>query len=140
MKRIFFLTGLYIVSLFLFGCREEVISPNNPAGNINDPIQLRTNYSYTFLINAQNFSMNIKEDTFLNFDKSLITYKLTDYVAGSINVIIFNNQKQQIYSKTLSGTDGTIPSNVVDENPSRIEIKFNDFSGKFTVKLSHFSE
>ena len=47
---------LYSLLLIFFSCREEIISPDNPTGNINEPFLTRTGNSYIFSINASNIT------------------------------------------------------------------------------------
>mgnify|MGYP003503156825 FL=1 len=59
---------IYLISIFvLTSCREDIISPGNIAGNVNEPIQENKLNYYTFLINADKLSANFSAKTNFNY-------------------------------------------------------------------------
>ena len=55
------ITGLLLILIFIPSCREDIIAPGNAAGNINQPVRLKSGLSYTFLINAENISTSFRD-------------------------------------------------------------------------------
>ncbi|MBT8387286.1 MAG: hypothetical protein KJO12_07720, partial [Ignavibacteria bacterium] len=56
MNRLIFTLFLLIM---VVSCREDILHPDDFAGSINEPVQLISRNSYTFIINAKDLSMTI---------------------------------------------------------------------------------
>jgi hypothetical protein len=123
--------------LFLFiSCREEIISPDNPTGNINEPFLTRTNNSYIFSINANDITATINDNTFLNSVKSNIYSIIADYSSGYVEVKVKTSGNSVLYSEVFeSNTRGSL-RNINGYHPEIIAINFQHFTGKLKVTLS----
>jgi hypothetical protein len=133
MKKIWVM--IIVVVVMFAGCREEVIAPNNPAGNINDPIQQRTNNSYTFLINAEDFSYKILVPNTVSGQKYRIVYSLRDYSSGNASVLVLSAAQTVVLSKIIDeNADGRI-LNVDGDSAKQLELNFVNFTGKLSVSL-----
>ncbi len=127
--------SILTIVLFIFSCREEIIEPNNLVGKINEPVQLRENSSYVFLLNAKNLSMNMQVSLYFNSSRTRFNIKLIDYESGYTNVVVqdYNNverfryfiAKEVFYHTEL--LDGYVPTT--------INIRTNDFTGKIQIEF-----
>ncbi len=123
-------------SILFISCREEVISPGNPAGNINEPYASRTKFSYSFTINADNITQTVIDNTYLNTARARIFASVSDYSSGNVEIILKNQSNHLIYSTTIeSNTTGRF-NEFEGYQPDIITIKFVDFTGKFRVTLT----
>lgn len=119
-------------------CREEIISPNNPVGNVNEPIKNSSFNNYVFSIEAYNVSYNVIDATDFNYGSTSIYFKITNYKSGYVLIKLLNSEYQSLYSTVLDQNyDGNYISvdNVI---PDYIEISFSYFSGNLHVKLHRY--
>lgn len=129
---------LQILIVFLFtSCREEILAPGNFAGNINEPIQdNRTNY-YGIIINAKNLTSNISAYTNFSYHTTKTLLTITDLEAGSITFTIRDKQGVSLY-RFSAGTEVTNDfRKITSAIPGKVEISFNNFSGKMKFSLSY---
>ena len=132
-----FILQILVSFLFLFiSCRQEIVPPDNPAGNINEPHLTRTKFSYTFSINANKITETVKDNTFLNTFRSRIYAVINGYSSGSVEIIIQTDQDNILYSEVFDDdTNGTF-TEIEGNQPKVIIFKFNDFTGKFKVTVT----
>ena len=127
----------FFFTLFLFiSCREEIIPPDNPIGNVNEPLLTRTNNSYVFSINANNITASINDNTFLNTFKANVYSIIADYSSGSVQVQVKTNTNSVLYSEVFKSDTRGILENISGSQPQIIAINFQNFTGKFQVTLS----
>lgn len=126
-----------LLLLLFSSCREEIIPPGNPAGNINQPVKETYYNSFSFLINAGDITFNLQEN--LRFDDSRVQVYISilDYSAGSVEVSLVSKVQQVIYSKKA---DGEIRGEYsrINNIPNALLLKFNDFTGKFKLSINRY--
>lgn len=133
MKRIIFILSLIIL---LIACREDIIHPDEIAGNINEPVQINSRNSYTLIINAKNLSINISAPASFNTTLARISVTLVDHESGNVNVSVtdlndierfryFVNNDVNLYTEVINGY-----------LPNTIEIRLQELSGKLKVQLT----
>ncbi|MBT8378715.1 MAG: hypothetical protein KJN64_05770 [Ignavibacteria bacterium] len=133
-----FLEILLITTMLLFfslSCREEVIEPNIFVENVNDPVQLNERNSYTFLLNANSFSMDLTVFPFINSSRSRISVTLIDYQAGYAKLTIqdYDNRERYTY---FAAEDISLYTDIIDGYiPESVIIRTEDFSGKIKIEL-----
>ena len=97
MKTIFSKIWFPIFVLFaIVSCREDIIPPGNFVGNINEPVQIKDNNTYTFLINAKDLTLNVKNKPLFTSATSKITINIFDYRKGYITIRVddrFDNER-----------------------------------------------
>ena len=134
MKNCFYL--IFVFSLLcLTSCREEIINPNNTGGNLNEPVLVTTNNSYSFFINAANISYNVTNSTYLTGSQNNLLFTVTDHSSGNINVTVFNPAGDDVteYNLNLNGSGYFI--NLSGTLIDKIKFNFNNFSGKFKLEI-----
>ena len=120
----------------VISCREDIIHPDEFAGNVNEPVQLKSRNSYTFIINAKDLSMNISALTSFNTTLARISVTLIDHEAGYVNISVkdFNNIERFRY---FVDEDVSLFTEVIDGYlPNTIDIRMQELSGKLRVQLS----
>jgi hypothetical protein len=135
-NRIIAILIIPLISLVLIpSCREEVIAPGNPAGNVNQPISLRSGSSYTFIINAENISATVNDYSGVYSTHSQLLITLEDYSQGRVNFNIYDYSNRLVYQKLLA--DNIIPINAVLDGitPDIVNISFINFTGKLKIQV-----
>ena len=128
---------LFVGLLMTFsGCREEIISPNNPAGNINEPVQTRSINSYSFLINAQEISSQVIEYPSLGSARTKIFISLSGDISGSARVTFFNKKAEHLFTFYMDDGFKIVSDNFSGDSPDVVEIVFQDFTGRMEIRLS----
>jgi hypothetical protein len=128
----------YSLLCFLFSlisCREEIIPPFNPGGNINEPVQQISADSYTFIINAQGISDSLIDKTPFNFTNSYLFLSLFDYLSGAVELTIYDRSRNIIYYSILNNNFPGSSSKLEGFIPDRVQIFFRNFTGKLTVQI-----
>lgn len=133
MKRLYFIISL--LSFFL-SCREGVIEPGNFVGNINDPVQVNNKNSYTFIVNAKTFSMDLLVPASFNSSTSRISVTIADYESGSVNVSIRDEQQTERF-KYFVNEDVALYTHLLDGYiPETINITTENFTGKLKILIN----
>jgi hypothetical protein len=127
---------IFFFSILFISCRQDVVPPDNPAGNINEPQLTRTNFSYTFTINAERITRTVNDNTNLNTIKSRFYAVINDYSSGSVEIILKESDNNVIYSVMFSGNTGGTFKELEGFEPAIITISFVNFTGKFRVSLT----
>jgi hypothetical protein len=126
---------ILIILLSIISCREEVIEPNNFVGNVNEPIQINQRNSYTFLVNAQELSMNLSANASFNSASTRITITLRDHKSGYVSIIIRDSQNNERYRHTQTEDVSSYSNAINGFIPNTIHIVAVDFSGKLRIEL-----
>ncbi len=133
------ITVLPIILIMIFSsCREEIIMPNNPVGNTNNPVKNSSYNNYTFAIEAENISYKIIDLTKFSSGSTRIFFKITNYKSGYLVLRLLNEKYQSLYSTLLDQNyDGNYISvdNVI---PYYVELSFTNFSGNLRVELHRY--
>lgn len=130
-KIILFLPAL----IFFFSCREDVVSPDNFVGRINDPVQISERNSYILLLNADKFTMELTVPTYFSSVRTRFNVTLIDYETGytSVSVQDFNTTERFRY---FIASDVSYHSELLDGYvPSTIKIRTENFSGKVKIEF-----
>ncbi|MBT8392510.1 MAG: hypothetical protein KJO48_12150, partial [Ignavibacteria bacterium] len=91
--------------------------------------------SYTFLLNANSFSMDLTVFPFINSSRSRISVTLIDYQAGYAKLTIqdYDNRERYTY---FAAEDISLYTDIIDGYiPESVIIRTEDFSGKIKIEL-----
>ena len=92
---------LIFVSNIIFlsvSCRENIVLPDEFAGNVNEPLELNNFNSYTFLIDAKKISVKYKKQADFSSFYTQISISITDYSSGTFRFKIKDNQSVNRFS------------------------------------------
>jgi len=127
---------LLFLTLIIFSCRDEIVEPGNFAGNINEPIQINDRNSFTFLINARQFSMNLSAPATFNSSASKISITLNGHESGTVFISIRDAANRERYTHSLA-QDVSFYTDIMDGFvPDIIHIRTESFSGKLRIQLT----
>ena len=116
-------------------CREEIITPDNFVDRINDPVQVREFNSYIFILNAENFSMNLNIPSLFSSLRTRFSIKLVDYKSGyaSISAQDYNSiERFRYFIADEIAYDTELLDGFVPEN---IKIRTENLSGKIKIEF-----
>jgi hypothetical protein len=136
MKKYLFILLLGI--LLLPSCREEIIPPNNPTGNVNQPVKEVTLNSYSFLINAGEITYNLYDYIKFENSRAQVFISIVEYSSGSVEISLIGKSKRIIYSKRVESDINGEYSRINNEVPDAVIINFKDFTGKFKLTVSQY--
>jgi hypothetical protein len=136
-KRIFiYIYFIVTVLLLLLSCREDIIVPDNLATNINEPILINESNSYSFVINAQNISIDVVNNTNFSASTSRISITIVDYSSGYVGVRIIDKQTNNRFSYFGNDDEDFFTESLNGYVPASVGIKAVDFSGKLKIELN----
>ncbi len=127
----------YIAALiFIFlSCREEIIEPDNFVENVNDPVQIMDRNSFTFLLNAKTFSMNLTVPAYFNSVRTRFNITLIDYESGYTDITVHDVEERERFNYFIA-EDVSFHSDLLDGFvPSVIRIRTENFSGKLKIEF-----
>lgn len=125
-----------IIQLANVGCREDVYDPNNKDLNINEPITLDYFNSYTFMINANNITYYVVENTNLEEPLAVLNIRIENYQSGYVEIFVTDNQLVSLYSKKLEFNTQNLTATLKGYSPERLAINFHNFSGNLKIELN----
>ena len=128
-------TFLLLFILLLSSCREDVIAPGNPAGNINEPVRIKEKFSYSFYINAYNISTSVSDVSGISSTHSTVSVSLDDYTQGTASFNIYDNSNNLVYRKVFAENGIQISESLEGSTPDLVWINFNHFTGKLQIKV-----
>ena len=132
------LPAVVCISVFLIlqSCREEIIGPDNFGGSKNQPIKIRSQNSYIFLIDAHEMSSLFPDYPFIKVDKTIMSLSVIGYENGTLEINIYNPAKQLFYQRLVNRNLETIRVELDGEVPGYVEFNFSNFTGKLKFQLT----
>ncbi len=124
------------ILLFLQSCREEIIEPDNFGGSKNQPIKIRSQNSYIFLIDAHEMSSIFPDYPFSKSEKTIMSISVIGYEGGKLEINIYNPAKQLFYQHLVNRNLETIRVELDRETPGYVEFDFESFTGKLKFQLT----
>lgn len=125
-----------IIQICFMGCRQDVYDPNNKDSNINEPITLDYYNSFTFMINANDITYYVVENTNLEEPLARINIGIESYQSGYVEIFVTNNQLVSLYSKKLETNTQNLSATLKGYSPERLAINFHNFTGNLKIVLN----
>ena len=137
MKQIFIYIYFFVTVILLFiSCREDIIAPDNFATNVNEPILINESNSYSFVINAQNISIDVVNNTNFNANTSRVSITIVDYSSGYVSVKIIDKQTNNRFTYFGNDEEDFFTESLNGYVPASVGIRTVDFSGKLKIELN----
>lgn len=126
---------LMIMLISIPACREEILEPYNPAGNVNQPIQEKKLNYLNLVMTTSNLTYEFETGVEFNSSDTKIFISIVDCEKGkiTINVISGNNL---IFVTSIETETINIVEKIRGKIPDKIRVSFNNFSGKLLLQLS----
>jgi len=130
----FYLT--IIMFFVLQSCREGIIEPGMPVGNINEPVILKTGQAYSFQIDAEKISFQKNDQTFLDITETDVSLTVTNYTGGSAHLKVVGDNKEILYEELIDRNFSGIQESIKNHVADVVNLNFNNFSGRIKVQLT----
>ncbi|BDQ02549.1 MAG: hypothetical protein HRF52_04985 [Ignavibacterium sp.] len=130
---------LVIISVLLFAftsCREEILEPYNPAGNVNQPFQENKLNYLNLVMTASDLTYDFEINVNFNSSESRILISVVDREKGNVTVNVLNENKNLIYVASIETEIPGLVDRIRGNIPDKVRISCTDFSGKIRVQLS----
>jgi hypothetical protein len=127
---------LSLIFISFYSCREEIISPENNSGNVNEPYKASYLNSYTFILNAKNISQNVVDYPRISYINSRVFLSVLDYASGSVEIVVLTKSREVLYRIRVVENNNGGYEVVQGFRPEIIEIYLKDFTGKLKVQLT----
>lgn len=127
---------LIITLIILSGCREEILEPYNPAGNINQPYQEKKLNYFDLVMTASNLTYEIDSDLNFNSSDSRILVSVVDRQRGIVTINVLNDKRNLIYIASIETEVPGLVDRIQGNIPNKVKIIFKDFSGKIRIQLN----
>ena len=132
----YLLIVFFLAFFILTSCREEIISPRNNSGNVNEPYKSSLRNSYTFILNAENVSQIVVDYPNISYLNSRVFISVLDHASGSVEVVVLTKSRSVLYrTKLVEDNNGSF-GEVQGIKPEVVEIYLNGFSGKLKFQLT----
>jgi hypothetical protein len=125
-----------IFILFTTACREDIMEPDTFVGTVNEPVQINQPNSYTFIIHAQNISVNVTNNTYISSFTSRISISIADYSSGYVSISVIDREDNSRFSYFGNEDEGFFTEALAGYIPAHIGIKTVDFSGKLKIEVT----
>jgi hypothetical protein len=131
-----FLKYIIVFTLFvLTSCREDVITPNNPVGQKNTPVKSNSSKLYTFVIDANNYTVKIKDEVAFQSSAFMVTARTSYHESGSVRVSLISENGNPIITETFSRNKEFQDVIGFNNLPAYIEVQFFEFTGVFNIEI-----
>jgi hypothetical protein len=136
MNRIFIYIYFFAAFVLLsISCREDIIPPDTYATNINEPILINESNSFSFVLNAQNISIDVVNNTRFSANTSRVSITIVDYSSGYVSVRVIDRQTNNRFSYFGNDDENFFTESLNGYVPASVGIKAVDFSGKLKIEL-----
>lgn len=136
MRKKILLLKLYLLLLLIFnGCREEIIEPNNPAGNKNFPVREEKENYFNISINADNLTREMFFDTRFSTETNMVNLNVIDRQSGTCTLKIISKDNTILYSSIIEISNINIRHRIAQGLPSKVFLKFDSFTGQIKLIL-----
>lgn len=132
----FFFVLIGYTLLCCISCREDIVPPDNFAGNVNEPLEKNNYNSYTFLIDASMVNVDYSKRPDFTTYASRIIITITDYSSGSIRIKVKDSQSVNRFSYLGNNEEEFYTELLNGFIPYSIEFTANNFTGKVKIQLS----
>ena len=127
---------LIISLIILTGCREEILEPYNPAGNVNQPYQEKKLNYFNLVMTASNLTYEFDSDLNFNSSDSRILVSVIDRQSGTVTINVLNDNRNLIYIASIETEVPNLIDRIQGNIPNKVKIIFTNFSGKLRIQLS----
>lgn len=117
-------------------CREGIINPGNPVGNLNEPVISRSENNYSFQIDADKVSFLKTDSTLLHITETDVFITVTGYGGGTVQIRVIGESKLTLYQALIANNIDGKQATIINNIPASVSYHFQNFSGKFKIGLS----
>lgn len=127
---------LLMFGVFFISCREEIVSPENIAGNINEPVTFQSPTSYSFVVNAEGISIDVIDNTPFFALRSSCYITILGYNSGNVEITITGRSNESIFRQVYTADTPSFPLVFEGVTPQYVQLRFSNFTGKLRFELN----
>jgi hypothetical protein len=127
---------LIISLIILTGCREEILEPYNPAGNVNQPYQEKKLNYFNLVMTASSLTYEFDSDLNFNSSDSRILVSVIDRQSGTVTINVLSDNRNLIYIASIETEVPNLIDRIQGNIPNKVKVIFKNFSGKVRIQLS----
>ncbi|MCS7052527.1 MAG: hypothetical protein NZM09_02195 [Ignavibacterium sp.] len=130
---------LILIIFLIVGCREDIIEPDNPAGNKNSPFRTEKENYFDVAINAEGLTTEMIFDTYFNSESNFITVYVNNRQNGLLQINIFSKENKLLFTNRIEIGEVNIRQRISRGIPAKLKLSFDNFTGKIRIVLSRSS-
>ncbi|AFH49929.1 Hypothetical protein IALB_2226 [Ignavibacterium album JCM 16511] len=131
---------LSILLLAFTSCREEILEPYNPAGNVNQPFEENKLNYLNLVMTASDLTYDFEINLNFNSSDSRILISVVDFEKGNFTLNVLNENRGLIYVASIETEIPNLIDRIQGNIPKKVRISCKEFSGKVRVQLSKTSQ
>ena len=124
------------LSLTFYSCDYNVDVADPESIGKNFPVIVNTVNTFTFTVDADNFSITRNETLFFDSDSLTITLVVSSYSSGSGAIQIKNQLNEMIFSENLNSNKVVTLPSVIGNIPKSNSITISNLKGKISFVLT----
>lgn len=119
----------------LTSCKETTTNTTEVHDNLNAPVTANVTNSFTYTINAKQFSINSTNE--LNFisDSLVIALSATLFSAGQAIVVVSDSANKIVFSDTVKSDKTIAIAHLKSTTPKHCSIEITNLTAQFTFAL-----
>ncbi len=135
-KKVLIVFEFVLLTIFIFGCREEIVTPDTLVQSVNQPVQINETNSYSYFLSGKSFTSKLVIPAYISGNSSRINITLVNYNSGYANIIIKDSQGSERYRHFMAEDISMFTDVTEGYMPKTIEIRTFEFTGDLKIKLS----
>ena len=142
MKKNLSIILLLILPYLFFSCEDDDSNNlTNPIDLIVDdydniPVKVNTQDSFTFTLNAKNFSYTTEDNLQFSDDSIVVTITLTNASSNNSSFVLIDTEGNVMYSESLNENKVSVDTDLIGNIPSLSRIELNNFTGQLTIVVA----
>ncbi len=116
------------------GCREDILPPDVFVGTKNSPVVDNYRSYYNMQIDADGLNMIFTDSLKFRTNNAYIEMLNFDHKSGSIYVTLFSGE-DVLFRSLIDENRSSFNTSLEGRAPDKLMLSFNNFSGKFRIKL-----
>ena len=121
--------------LCLISCRDKSTT-TEVHDNINSPVTANVTNSFTYTVNANQFSENSQNDLSFLSDSLVVTLSSINFLSGQAIISVKDSQSVSIFSDTVKSNKTIAIAHLKTTKPKRCIITSNNLTAKLVFVLA----
>ncbi|MBM4177143.1 MAG: hypothetical protein FJ213_13375 [Ignavibacteria bacterium] len=126
----------FTLSLSFYSCviEDGINNPENVGKNF--PVIVNTLNTFTFTVDADDFSLTRNETLSFDTDSLTITLVVSSYSAGSGSIVVRNSVNEIFFSDNLNSNKVVTLPAATENTPKSVAITLSNFRGKISFVVT----
>lgn len=128
----YFFVGMIFL---LTSCKETTTNTTEVHNNLNAPVTANVTNSFTYTINAKQFSGNSNNELSFHSDSLVVALTSTLYSAGQAIVVVTDSANEIVFSDTIKSNKVIAIAHLKSTTPKHCNLEITKLTGQFTFAL-----